>query len=435
MAAPKKDPWNKWWIRFTLRLVRVLLRLPKPCGLAALSVIERLMRLTVESEADLAPIVEIKEIYRDDPKGREALRRMICEGRDTQIVSMVHGIIKHFGKPPSDPVDAYAGLNVEERHLAPDKARVAFLGEHYEYPFLRAAYAARGDLTVVEKDARPLALLSIVDAVEIAVAGPETLEWVDAALAKGVAVSLHAADASPQWLAGAMAKAKRYGTPLRVFYPYLFYPPVQRVKALIVEGAIGELGNLRVRATLGGKGGVRQLDPPFGDQPLLHPAFNHFALLTLWGGAGRNLTAYLRPMDGESGGQAVVAVEFAAAGRLGLLECTYAPHMHLRSAFYPHDLEAELCGTDGVIWLRRGMAARTPQAAVAVRVGAQAYTIGVGSGMNEQWEAVYQNAAAHLREMISGRTRQLIDNDALLSAQGLLAKTAEAATAAEVVNL
>jgi len=68
-------------------------------------------------------------------------------------------------------------------------------------------------------------------------------------------------------------------------------------------------------------------------------------------------------------------------------------------------------------------------------VGAQAYTIGVGSGMNEQWEAVYQNAAAHLREMISGRTRQLIDNDALLSAQGLLAKTAEAATAAEVVNL
>ncbi len=435
MAGRNSGEWGTIWTRLGLRLVRLLVRLPKFALVAVLGLVEGVVRRGGASEEELAPLVEIKEIFRDDPKGRATLRRMIREGRDAQILSFIDGLKKHYRKPPGDPTAAYATVACNEAWPVPKKARVVFIGDHYEFAYLRATYAARDDFEVVERSASPPDALDSVDAIELSLDDPEAAQWLDAALGKGVVVSLHAGAASTEKVLAAYRKAKGQAAPWRVFSPYLYYEPVQRAKAMLVQGVIGEPGTLRVRATLAGRGGAASLEPPFGDHPLRHPAFNHFALLTLFGGPVKRLTAYVQPMDAETGGQALVSVEYAAAGRVGLLECTYAPQMRVRSEFFPHDLEAELCGTDGILWLRRGMAARTQQAPLAVRVGMSAYTIGVESGLREDWAGVYEKAAEDLRGMVGGRTVELLDSDALVSALKLGEAVAEAAATREVVVL
>jgi predicted dehydrogenase len=420
--------------RFIVAAARFFVRLPKFVLVAVLGLAERLARRAGAGETELAPLVEIKEIFRDDPKGREAVRRMIGEGRDSLLVSTVAGALKHYRRPPADPVSLFAQARVHAERVAPATARVAFFGEHFEFAPLKDAYAAAG-LRVVGDKEHPLVALGEVDAAEIALAGAESREWVNAALAKGVAVSLHPGQTSAEDLLVFFSKARQYDTPLRVFYPYLHYRPVQQIAALLAAGEIGEPSQIRVRATLGGPGAAARLDPPFGENPLAHPAFDHFLLLTLWGGPAAELSAYVQPMDETTGGQAMIAVRFAAPGRLGMLECTWAPGLHLRSDFYPHDLDAEICGTDGIIWLRRGMAERTHAAPVAVRAGMTAYTIGVERGQNEAWAGVYTDAAGHLREMIAGRTVEHLTLEQIVTARRLAQNVAAAASSREVIRL
>lgn len=430
----RDNTWRHRLARLLLVVVRLLVYLPRPVLVSLLAVAEWFARRTGADDAALAPLIEIKEIFRDDPKGRAALRRMLWKGRTSQLVSFMAGVGRHYMVKRPDPLASFAVSGVNDQHPAPKRGRIAFLGKHFEFEHLRKAYLACGDCDLVEENAPPLALLNQVDAAEIALSGPESEEWVNAALAKGVAVSLHIGQAPADRVANVCGKAAQYGTPLRVFYPYLYYEPVRRVKALVADGVIGEPGTLRVRATLGAAG-ARRLEPPFGDEPLRHPAFDHFALLTFFGGPAAQLSAYVQPMDPERGGQATVAVGYRDAGRYGLLECTWAPGLHLRSEFYPHDLAAELSGTDGIIWLRRGMAARTTQAPIAVRVGMSAYTIGVESGLREDWAGVYETAAAEMLELIGGRITCLIKPDELITARRLADRVYDAAQTPGVLAL
>ena len=121
-------------------------------------------------------------------------------------------------------------------------------------------------------------------------------------------------------------------------------------------------------------------------------------------------------MERERGGQGLVACQFAHPGRYGLLECVFAPHLFIRSDYFPYDLEVEIAGTDGIIWLRRGMAKRTQSPAIEVRVGQRAFSFGAASGIEEDWNWAYREAAVCFLEMASGAGRDRMPDTALISA-------------------
>jgi hypothetical protein len=140
-------------------------------------------------------------------------------------------------------------------------------------------------------------------------------------------------------------------------------------------------------------------------------------------------------MDPVKGGQGLINCKFVHPGRYGLLECTYAPELHVRSDFFPHDLEVEIAGTDGILWLSRGMGKRTQAAPLRVRVAREASTIGVECGLEEEWSSVYATAAGEMVRMVSGRARPLMKPEEILSAFRLQERAYEASRAREVLSV
>jgi len=135
---------------------------------------------------------------------------------------------------------------------------------------------------------------------------------------------------------------------------------------------------------------------------------------------------------GEHGGQGMIAVRHRAPGRYGLLEMIHAPQMTLPSAYYPHAVEAEVSGTDGIAWLRRGMAQPSREAPLAVRVGKTAYTIGVERGLTAEWDALYAHAAAHLRALAAGKAQPIVGAEDLFAALAARDRAVEAARTGRV---
>lgn len=402
----------RWFVRQPLsRQIRFLGWAEKAAGLFRPTAVE--------------PLRDLKETIRDDERGRTAVRRLISEARDTQIISILQGVLRHH--LPSAGETAGAAVGQPQSGL-----RVALLGEHYEFTFLREAYQEQGAFILApETDRLPDGL----DSVEIALLGEQAMEWAKSALRRRIAVSVHPAGASANKINELIQLARSLQASFRVFHADLYYPPLRRLFALLASGEIGELAMVRIRAILGGTGGIPALDPPFGEDPLRHPAFNHAPLLARLGGPIERLAAYLQPMDRIKGGQGLVDCRYAAPGRYGLLECVYAPAMHLPSLHYPHDLEVEVTGTDGFIVVRRGMAERTQAAPLSVRIGRTAYTIGVESGLDADWAAVYRVAVSEMSDMIRGAARPAIDDTSLLSALRLQEAIPQAARAEATIGL
>jgi predicted dehydrogenase len=427
---------RRWVASILLAVVRGLVRLPSGVQAALLGGVERLLRLIAKGRWDLQPLVEIKDVIRRDPQGRRAVREILLKGRREQLVSYLSGVLRHYASGGGEPLRSFARVRVDSKKMRPSPVRVTFLGEHHEFEFLRQAYADRPGCEVLDPQLDVNAALDQAHGVEVALDRPEAVDWARAAVARGLAVSLHLGPrASPEALRSLLATSEANGAWRRVFYAPLYWRSVEKLRALVADGEIGELGTVRVRATLGGRGGTRTMAAPFGDRPLDHPAFDHFLLLPFLGGPVSHVTAYVQPMDAAGGGQALVDCRYAAPGRYALLECTYAPELTVRSPLYPHDLEIEVAGTDGIIWLRRGTAERTQEPPLTVRTGRTAYTIGVEAGLPEPWPQVYRAAAAELAEAARGRLVERMTTEEILSAVQLRERVYEVAAGRQVARL
>ena len=420
-----------------MKALRLLLRLPEGMRLAILRISEGLARRIASSSEAAVALAEIKEIVEEDPVGREAIRRFLLENRDAQFLAMIRGMLKHHltvGEAPAFVVEV-SGVK-EGRGRATRAATVGIVGDTRDLDSMRHAYEERRDCRVIQGVGHDKRLLDRADALEICDPGPSCEELISAALDREVAVSIpHGLVESPGTLKRLFAMSERAKTPLRVLYPYLYYPPVRKVKELIDAGEIGEVSTIRIRATIGGSGGSIGPDTPEREACLDHPAFDHFLLLIHLGGPIERVTAYLNPMDPEAGGQGLVDCKYEYPGRYGLLDCTFAPGMYIRSEHHPYDLEVEIAGSDGIVWLRRGMAKRTHAAPIYVRVGRRSYHIGVESGMPEEWNEVYRNAAEHMVNMLRGAGPRSIPGREIISAIELKKSTYKAARTREVVAL
>ncbi|MHB1582716.1 MAG: Gfo/Idh/MocA family protein [Acidimicrobiales bacterium] len=160
------------------------------------------------------------------------------------------------------------------------------------------------------------------------------------------------------------AAADAAGRTLRVGECFYHYPPLERAKALIADGAIGKPTNIRIRTVVG------QTDSAF--QAALRPEgygwrldrrspgghlfddMVHKYAMALWlaeqdivsvQAVVRRRDLFFEPCN--------VLFEYEDPELLGSMEVSYAPQMWLRSSYYGADEFFEVQGDEGFLWVTR----------------------------------------------------------------------------------
>jgi hypothetical protein len=398
---------NKLIGRIILIGLRAFLRLPDHILARIFNFLSWLINTVSPGQAAATTFFEFAEVFGHHPDEATVVRNFFLKSRTTQGAALFSGILKHHARACPYPFDALKAKTAKT--LGQSTYKIAFMGSNGDTPGLASAYSEIDDLTVVPvSDELPSGNWTGLEVGVLPPGGPDSLErlpW-----QRPLSVGYPALD-SYQTTKRLFDLARIHRARIRVAYPYFYYSPVLKLKELIKAGEIGEPATIRVRAIAGRGSEVGQSV----EEWLSHPAFDHFPLLTFFGGPIQSTAAYLNPMNPDQGGQGVTAIRFERPGLYGSLECTLAPDLVVKTDHQPYDLEVEIAGSDGIIWMRRGMGRRSSIAPIMVRTGRQAYTIGVECGFPSDWNQVYRQMALEFLNVIHGG-RTLVDKSIFLNA-------------------
>ncbi len=263
-------------------------------------------------------------------------------------ISDLHAI--EYRENPNAEIVAIADVVVEQ---ASARARAWGCGEARIY----------GDYRALLDDQR-------VNAVEILLPHNLHCEAAIAALDAGKHVSLqkpmtrNLAEAD-QVVACAAAKPKQA---FKVFENFIFYPPVMKAKALVDEGAIGDLVTIRVKSNPGmsrtgwkvpaAAWAWRQDKTINGGGPVAFDDGHHkFALGWHFMGQAEEVHAWIGETTDVSGSRidapGMISWKFPGQ-RYGVLEIAYSPGLEIATEQYAQDDRVEITGTRGVIFINRG---------------------------------------------------------------------------------
>ena len=156
--------------------------------------------------------------------------------------------------------------------------------------------------------------------------------------------------------------------PFKVFENFVFYPPVQKAKRLIEDGAIGEPLSIRIKSNPGtsrtewkipkGANEWRQAKNRSGGGPLVFDDGHHkFALAWHFMGNPESVHSFIGSTvrrDGfEFDAQSIISFKFPN-NRIGNLEIVYSPELEIDTRHYAQDDRVEITGSKGVIWINGG---------------------------------------------------------------------------------
>jgi predicted dehydrogenase len=218
-------------------------------------------------------------------------------------------------------------------------------------------------------------------------------------LQKPMALSVAEADAM-------IAAAKDAGVIFKVFENFIFYPPVQRAKALIEAGEIGDPLTIRIKSNSGTS--PTMWDVPLaawtwrfapdqcGGGPLVFDDGHHkFSLAWYFMGLAEEVHAWIGATeiapDFVLDAPAIVSWKFPN-NRYGSLEVVNSPELVLDTSHYAQDDRIEITGTKGVIWVTRGHGKMMDVPAVVLYRDRQVYTY---SDMPVGWEHSFINSTRH----------------------------------------
>ena len=204
-----------------------------------------------------------------------------------------------------------------------------------------------------------------IDAVEILTPTHLHYEHVMAAVAAGKHVSCQkplSNTVEQSWKMGAAAEAA--GVTLRVSECFYHYPPLERAKKLIADGAIGHPTNVRIRTVVGqtkaafqaglrADGYVWRLNNMSPGGHLFDDMVHKYAMaLWLFDQDIVSVQAVVRRRDLFFEPCAAI-FEYEDETLLGSMEVSYAPKMWMRSAYYGADEFVEVQGDEGFLWVTR----------------------------------------------------------------------------------
>ncbi len=217
--------------------------------------------------------------------------------------------------------------------------------------------------------------------------------------------------------------AKAAGVILKVYENFIFYPPVQRAKALIDNGEIGDPLTIRIKSNSGvsptewdvpASAQAWRLNPDeCGGGPLVFDDGHHkFALGWHFMGMAEAVHAWIGSTelgpDMLLDAPAIVSWKFPG-NRYGSLEAVYSPELVLDTQHYAQDDRVEITGSKGVIWITRGHGKMMDVPPVILYKDRRTRTF---SDMPVGWEHSFINSTRHFIDAwFAGDPPQLTGED------------------------
>jgi predicted dehydrogenase len=262
----------------------------------------------------------------------------------------------------------------------------------------RRVYTALEDLLADEE----------VDAVEILTPTHLHHDHVLAAVRAGKHVSCQKPIANTVAEAREMAEAAQAaGVALRVSECFRHYPPLERARELVAEGAIGRPTQIRIRTVVGltdsafqagldAGGYVWRLNELSPGGHLFDDMVHKFAMARFLAGCEIvSVQAVMRRRD-VFFEPCVALFEYEDDQLLGVLEVAYAPKMWLRSSYYGADEFFEIQGDEGFVWVTRCTGEMLDLPALALYHGKDNRRFMTGfSDVEADWGAGFRRSAAH----------------------------------------
>ena len=267
-----------------------------------------------------------------------------------------------------------------------------------------------------------------VDAVEILSPTHLHRDHVLAAAAAGKHVSCQKPIATSVADAREMIEAcRRAGVTFRITENCCHYPPLERARQAVRDGAIGTPTVLRIKTVVGETDSEFQahLDPdgytwrfdahsPGGH---LYDDVIHKYAMALWlvDDVVERVQSVVRkgPLFFEAPAAAVF--EYSRPGLLGLMEVSYAPDMFIPSDWYGADEFFEIQGTAGFIWVTRLSGRLLDLPPVLIRTGNTTTAV---TDVDARYETSFRRAsAAFVDAVLSGSQPDLDPETALKTLQ------------------
>jgi len=256
-----------------------------------------------------------------------------------------------------------------------------------------------------------------IDAVEILTPTHLHHEHVLAAVAAGKHVSCQKPLSNTVAESREMAAAaEAAGVTLRVSECFYHYPPLERAKKLIADGAIGKPTNVRIRTVVGqtdapfqaglrADGYVWRLNSLSPGGHLFDDMVHKYAMaLWLFDQDIVSVQAVVRRRDLFFEPCAAI-FEYEDESLLGSMEVSYAPKMWMRSAYYGADEFVEVQGDEGFLWVTRCTGEMLDLAPVMVYRGDQGNQAMTGyNDMDADWGTGFKRSSAHFVDSLLNGT-------------------------------
>jgi predicted dehydrogenase len=267
-----------------------------------------------------------------------------------------------------------------------------------------------------------------IDAVEILTPTYMHAEHVVAAAEAGKHVSCQKPIANTVEDARKMIDAcKRAGVVFRVTENCCYYPPLERARKLVLEGAIGTPTVLRIKTVVGDtesefqasqdpEGYIWRFDARSPGGHLFDDVMHKYAMaLWLVGEDITSVQSIVRKGRLFFEAPMVALFEYARDDLLGMMEVSHAPGMFIPSDWYGADEFFEIQGTSGFIWVTR-LSGRLHDLPPLVIVTGKSRT--EVTDIEHRYELSFRRAAgAFVDGLLSGTQVELVPETALKTLQ------------------
>ena len=270
-----------------------------------------------------------------------------------------------------------------------------------------------------------------IDAVEVLTPTHLHRRHVLAAVAAGKHVSCQKPLANSVVDAREMAAAaESAGVILRVSECYRHYPPLERARQLIRDGAIGRPTHIRLRTVVGqtnsafqaglqADGYTWRLDANSPGGHLFDDMIHKYAV-ALWLVEPDivSVQAIVRRRDHFFEPCAAI-FEYEDPGLLGTMEVSYAPAMWLRSSFYGADEFFEIQGDEGFLWVTRCTGEMLDLSPVVLYQGREHdQTTTTFSEVPSAWDLGFDRSASHFIDaLVDGVPAEMSAEEAIKAMQ------------------
>jgi len=270
-----------------------------------------------------------------------------------------------------------------------------------------------------------------IDAVEVLTPTHLHRDHVLAAVAAGKHVSCQKPLANSVVDARDMAAAARSaGVILRVSECYRHYPPLERARRLIREGAIGKPTHIRLRTVVGqthsafqaglsADGYTWRLDANSPGGHLFDDMIHKYAVaLWLVDQDIVSVQAVVRRRD-HFFEPCAALFEYEDPGLLGTMEVSYAPAMWLRSSFFGADEFFEIQGDEGFLWVTRCTGEMLDLSPIVLYQGGEHdQTTTTFSEVPSAWDLGFDRSASHFIDaLVDGVPPEMSAEEAIKAMQ------------------